>query len=83
MTAKEKEMAKRLGSMIRDHRKRSGMNQTEFGKKLGCGQAILSKIENGQSLPSVTMWFDFCELVKISADSFRQTDKKKKSSLAG
>jgi transcriptional regulator with XRE-family HTH domain len=82
MTAKEKELAKRLGTMIREHRKRSGMNQTEFGKKLGCGQALLSKIENGESLPSVTMWFDFCQLVKISADSFRQPDKKKRS-LAG
>jgi DNA-binding XRE family transcriptional regulator len=82
MNAKEKEMAKRLGNMIRDHRKRSGMNQTEFGKKLGCGQALLSKIENGESLPSVTMWFDFCQLVKISADSGRQIDKRKRS-LAG
>jgi DNA-binding XRE family transcriptional regulator len=83
MTNKEKEMAKRLGNMIREHRKLSGMNQTEFGKKLGCGQSILSKIENGESLPSVTLWFDFCQLVKISADSFRQADKKKKASLAG
>jgi transcriptional regulator with XRE-family HTH domain len=43
---------KAVGNRIRDIRRDSGLNQAEFGQKLGIGQGQLSKYELGLSVPN-------------------------------
>jgi transcriptional regulator with XRE-family HTH domain len=43
---------KAIGTRIRKIRRSSGLNQAEFGRKLGIGQGQLSKYELGVSAPT-------------------------------
>ena len=59
--------AKAIGRRVREIRGFE-LNQAEFGKILGIGQAQLSKYELGQSLPTVDV------LLKLKAYSGRSID---------
>ncbi len=45
------------GQMIRDVRKEAGMTQMELAKEIGVNKSYISRIENGQIVPSVASFF--------------------------
>lgn len=49
----ERPLETRLGAAIRTHRRRLGMTASELAQRAGLSQGMLSKIENGQTSPSL------------------------------
>ena len=45
------------GQMIREVRKEAGMTQMELAKEIGVNKSYISRIENGQIVPSVASFF--------------------------
>lgn len=51
---------------IRSVRKKSGLNQTEFGNRIGATQAMLTSYETGRVIPSDTVLKLICKEFSIS-----------------
>lgn len=45
------------GQLIRDARKEAGMTQAEVAGKIGADKSYISRIENGQIVPTATSFF--------------------------
>ena len=45
------------GRLIRDARKEAGMTQAEVAGKIGANKSYISRIENGQIIPTATSFF--------------------------
>ena len=61
-------MEQTLGKRIVSHRKRLGLTQDQMAEKLGVTAQAVSKWENDQSCPDITMLPRLAELFGISAD---------------
>lgn len=57
------------GDIIRAVRIREGLNQKDFGKKLGLNQSRLSKLEHSDFVPKVDLWEHFCEEFQVPLDA--------------
>ena len=55
MDWREIETLSDLGVFIRDARRKLGVTQTEFAKKIGVSHATLSALENGKCVASATL----------------------------
>jgi len=55
---------------VSDLRKSLGLNQSEFGKRLGVTNRAVSKWENELSMPSIESIYKMCKLYNISLDYF-------------
>ena len=53
LTGLEAEVAARIGGRMRARRLTLGMSLAALSIKVGCSQALLSRVERGQNLPSV------------------------------
>lgn len=53
---------------IKELRNSLGINQVEFGKKLGVTKQCVSNWENGSIQPSVDMLIKICKAFSISSD---------------
>lgn len=53
---------------IKELRNSLGINQIEFGKKLGVTKQCVSNWENGSIQPSVDMLIKICKVFSISSD---------------
>ena len=63
-------------------RKSLGLNQSEFGKRLGVTNRAVSKWENELSMPSIESIYKICKLYNISLDYFfDNSDNNKESSV--
>lgn len=62
-------MEETLGKRIARHRKRLGMTQEQMAEKLGVTAQAVSKWENDQSCPDITMLPRLAELFGITADA--------------
>ncbi len=62
-------MAETLGKRIMEHRKRLGMTQDQLAEKLGVSAQAVSKWENDQSCPDITILPRLAELFKTSTDA--------------
>lgn len=51
---------------IRSVRKKSGLNQTEFGNRIGATQAMLTSYETGRVIPSDTVLKLICKEFSVS-----------------
>lgn len=45
---------KQIGAVIRKHRRKRGLNQTELGAKTSLRQATISNIENGEDATRIS-----------------------------
>ncbi len=70
MNSTEKKYAAQISQIMRTARKLKGITQIEASKTLGITQGTLSKLEKGDLVISTPLWFEFCELMKISSRSF-------------
>lgn len=52
---KKEEMKIQTGQMIREARKKAGLNQTKLGELLGVSQNYVSMLEGGKRIPSLDM----------------------------
>ncbi|MDD6429022.1 MAG: helix-turn-helix domain-containing protein [Lachnospiraceae bacterium] len=58
-----------LGLTIRTYRKKKGLTQRELGDLLGISDKMVSRWENGLSIPDAVMYLDICRELEIpSAD---------------
>lgn len=62
-------MDQTLGKRISNHRKRLGMTQDQLAEKLGVTAQAVSKWENDQSCPDITMLPKLSEIFGVSIDS--------------
>ncbi len=56
------------GRLISDLRKQKGMNQIEFAQQLNISNRTVSKWENGDGFPDITLLPDIAELLGITTD---------------
>ncbi len=57
-----------LGQRLQSVRIRRGLSLRSLADTAGCTASTISQIENGRSLPSVTLLVTLCDLLRISAD---------------
>ena len=50
----DKHLAKRIGARVRGHRLKCGVTLKTLAEKVDCSRSLLSKLENGKALPSLT-----------------------------
>ena len=55
-----------IGTFIAFHRKRKGFTQEYLGKLLGISGKVVSKWENGKSLPDILLLNNLSELLEIT-----------------
>lgn len=55
-----------IGMFIAMHRKRKGFTQEYLGKLLGVSGKLVSKWENGRSLPDIFLLNDLSELLGVT-----------------
>lgn len=73
MTLCERNIAERLGSVIIDGRKRSGLSQKDLAQDI-CSQSMISSIEHGSYIPNVVLFMQLCNRLNIRFDdSFLKT----------
>ena len=59
----------KITARIREIRKKSGLNQTDFGRRLGgVPQAVVSKYERGSVKPPMEFLIAVADLGKVSLD---------------
>lgn len=61
--------AKKTGQKIAVLRKEKGMTQEELAEKIGVSPQAVSKWENGNSMPEVTLLVSLCKVLGCSTDS--------------
>jgi len=71
MHPRESIIAKKTARIMRAARKRRGLTQSEIAKLLQTSQANISKLENAMLIPSAPECFEFCDVMKIPAESLR------------
>lgn len=59
---------KRVGRLVLAARVLSGLSQSELGEKIGSSRGVISRIENGQLVPDVTLTAD---IAKATGQDFR------------
>ena len=57
-----------IGIRISNARKVMGLTQAELAERIGVSEKYLSRIENGNQVPSITIVARICEVLQISAD---------------
>ena len=62
-------MEQTLGKRIMHHRKRMGLTQDQLAEKLGVTAQAVSKWENDQSCPDITMLPKLADIFGISVDA--------------
>ena len=62
-------MEQTIGRRIAENRKRLGMTQDQLAEKLGVTAQAVSKWENAQSCPDITMLPRLAEIYGISTDA--------------
>lgn len=55
-----------IGTFIAVHRKRKGFTQEYLGKLLGVSGKVVSKWENGKSLPDIFILNDLSDLLEVT-----------------
>lgn len=58
----------RLGERVKEIRIATGLNQQEFGEKLGITKQTVSGIETGYRATSIEVLFAICKEFNVSAD---------------
>ena len=59
---------KLIGSKITEIRKRNNMTQDDVAEKLFMSRQVVSKWENGITLPSIETLLDLCEVLNTTFD---------------
>lgn len=67
----------KIGKLIAKLRKEKGLTQAELGEKLGVGYKAVSKWENGNGMPDVSLFQPLCDILGISVDEFVEGEEKK------
>lgn len=85
---KEAIIIKSIGEIIREKRLAKGMTQEELGSKVFVSKQVVSKWENGKTLPDIEMIRKLCEILDINKDeilggSIEDTKKSRKNLKVG
>ena len=59
-----------IGKMIRNARKKAGLNQAQLAEKLGMTDKNLGNIENGKQFPQVNNFLKLIEILNLSIEDF-------------
>ena len=57
-----------LGANVRNYREKCGLDQTELAERIHVSQTMVSHIEAGRKLPSVTLLADIAKVLDCSLD---------------
>lgn len=71
----------KIGALIKDLRKESGLSQQKFAEKYGVTYQAVSKWENGKNIPDIAILKQICDDYNIDLNDFldsKVTQKKKK-----
>ena len=59
-----------IGQKIKFYRKLRGLTQAELAENIGLSEKHLSKIETGLHYPSISVFWDVCEILSIPLSEF-------------
>lgn len=57
-----------IGERVKELRKKNGMNQEEFSKKLGKTRSMVTHLENDNTMPTADTIIEMCKIFNVSAD---------------
>lgn len=63
-------LREQVGGLIRHHRDRAGLNQTEVADLIGVAQETISRIERGSLAPSFETLADLANALKVDVRDF-------------
>lgn len=61
--------AKKIGSRLRQIREGRGLTQKEVADEAQITEVSLSRYENGERVPKITVFFKICNVLWVSMDS--------------
>ena len=70
MTKNIKEIT--FNEYVKTAREKRGWSQTTFSKLLIVSRSHVSKIESGNHIPSINVFFDICVLLKVNAKDMKE-----------
>ncbi len=76
MTEK-KELARRIGSRLKEIRKQSGLTLKQLGEKTELSHPLLSRIENGLAMPSIVTLEMIADTLKVGIGYFFKQEEEK------
>ncbi len=59
-----------FGKKLKTFRKSQGLTQNEFADKLGIERSNISRYENGDTLPSIEIFLEMCNILNIDIENF-------------
>lgn len=74
---------KKIGKFIAELRKENGMTQTELGDKIGVTNKTISRWENGNYMPDISVIPKLCVELGISANELLYAERLKDSEFKG
>lgn len=66
---------KKIGKFIAEMRKAKGLTQEELAEKLGVNNRTISRWENGENMPDISLYKPLCEILKISIEELVNGEK--------
>lgn len=67
MTLNERELYKRIGTLIRERRQALGMSQIQLGKAIGMLRTSITNIEAGRQRVPIHVLYQLSQVLKIDA----------------
>lgn len=68
-------MTKNIGGFLQELRKSKGLTQKELAEQIGISDKIISKWENGNSVPDTSMLLPLCNALEITVNEFLSCEK--------
>jgi transcriptional regulator with XRE-family HTH domain len=63
-------LREQVGGLIRHHRDRAGLNQTELAERIGMAQETISRMERGTFAPSFDTLVDLAKALSVDVRDF-------------
>ncbi len=71
-----------FGKKLKTFRKSQGLTQNEFADKLGIERSNISRYENGDTLPSIEVFLEICNILNTDIENFvKYIDNKNASNV--
>ena len=69
-TKEEYRFQNQADEIMKAARQTAGLSESDVASAIGSTVACVAQMESGKTIPTASEWYHFCQLVRISSDSF-------------